>query len=106
MTAKQSAATFICLCALPSICFGELPNRVLPNAPILIAAMNSGQGTAITDIPSQLVGTNWKAEPLSTVRPGLYATLKFNQQTVKPADYLYEFNKHDFTVRIFFDVDQ
>lgn len=60
-------------------------------------------GRSITDIKTQMVGTNWKADSRLGVRPGLYPTLRFYQNNVQPANYRYEITPHDYTVRIFFN---
>jgi hypothetical protein len=109
MTMKSSITAILCLCALPTLCRAEPPNPVLARTTRLTALDapkqddEGPQGLAITDLKTQLAGTNWKAEPASHVRPGLYPTLKFNRDNAEPAKYRYEINPHDFTVRIFFN---
>jgi hypothetical protein len=101
MTTKLSIALLACFCALGSISPGRPPE------PLLVAALqdanDDGHPTSITDLKAQLAGTQWKAESPSHIRPGLYAGLKFNHDTVEPAGYRYEVDSHDFTVRIFFN---
>lgn len=58
---------------------------------------------AITDLKTQLAGTRWQATPENRRRAGLAAILTFSEQTVGPAGYRYEVNRHDGTVRIFFN---
>jgi beta-lactamase regulating signal transducer with metallopeptidase domain len=63
----------------------------------------SDEAPAITDLRTQLPGTRWKATPANPLRGGLAAILSFNEKTVDPAGYPYEVNRHDATVRIFFN---
>jgi hypothetical protein len=130
MTTKPAIGVMICLGALLSLTSGEPPSLVPSQAPIHItigdavktdgakgvsitilvgagdAARSDDHGPkrlSISNLMAQLAGSNWEADPPSAVRPGLYPTLKFNRDNVEPANYRFEINPHDFTVRIFFN---
>ena len=64
---------------------------------------DTGNSPAITDLKTGLPGTRWKAVPAHPLRGGLVGVLTFNENTVGPAGYRYEVNRHDNTVRIFFN---
>ncbi|MDR3404100.1 MAG: hypothetical protein P4L99_16505 [Chthoniobacter sp.] len=50
---------------------------------------------AITDFPTQLAGTKWKAVTGAPPHSGLAASLSFNAATVTPAGYHYDVNAAD-----------
>jgi hypothetical protein len=83
MKLNNTNIIIICLCALVSTSFGELPEK---GRHVL---------KAIEDLKTQLAGTTWKAVPSKPLRGGLAVALTFTDATVQPAGYHYEVNAHN-----------
>jgi hypothetical protein len=56
---------------------------------------------SVKDLHKQLTGTTWKAVPQNQTRPGLGASITFNEGTLQPGDLHYDINSHNSLTIVF-----
>jgi len=95
-TATMNTNAFVtmigCLLTFISASLGESPND---------SALTPRE-EPISDLRTEIAGTNWKAVPTNPLRGGLAPILTFTESGVEPAGYRYEVDSDD-SVTIFFN---